>query len=401
MLAFHDFSILVSAILVTVVLSLLIELRYSKTVNFIAITGQLAVSMLVFLLLVSRNVERDRAALLALVLPAVVVFLLLARHRDSRFFFTICSVKLVGLIIVILARAVGIILQGNPIVVPVFMVTGLLGLAVYAYKCRREYLYIQRTMPTGWTSLASVFTMFYILTYVVVGDPTPLIQPRGYLLVALLFSITLLSVYAMVHQNITKTVKIADERKDRAVLEAKLALQESEIKLKEIYHRLAYTDILTGLKNRTAFEEKKRELRERLDRLDCLACLAMDINNMKAVNDLHGHERGDELLRDFAKILQQGSEALQNCYRVGGDEFTAFFVDNSEEEVIAQVRDLQERIYNYNCRHVVKIEVAMGIAFMSELKEPNLRTLISLADSRMYDNKDKDLPMTGLSVLAH
>ena len=59
MLAFHDFSILVSAILVTVVLSLLIELRYSKTVNFIAITGQLAVSMLVFLLLVSRNVERS------------------------------------------------------------------------------------------------------------------------------------------------------------------------------------------------------------------------------------------------------------------------------------------------------------------------------------------------------
>lgn len=85
----------------------------------------------------------------------------------------------------------------------------------------------------------------------------------------------------------------------------------------ELYRSLAYTDILTELKNRNAF------ILDQYERLveESTCCIVMDVNKLKWVNDTLGHNYGDELIRRCAKIIDESFANLGICYRVGGDEF--------------------------------------------------------------------------------
>src|SRR5439155_18727803 len=95
---------------------------------------------------------------------------------------------------------------------------------------------------------------------------------------------------------------------------------------------LAYHDRLTGLPNRTMFEEAlglalARARRHRLG----VAVLFLDLDNFKLVNDSLGHNAGDELLREVASRLRTVNREEDLVARQGGDEFLVLLADLSSE----------------------------------------------------------------------
>lgn len=100
--------------------------------------------------------------------------------------------------------------------------------------------------------------------------------------------------------------------------------------------RLAQTDVLTGLMNRAALSEQiDLQLERHPD--DIAALLYLDLDGFKAVNDQHGHEAGDELLRIVARRLVGAVRSTDLVGRIAGDEFLVFLVAESGHELSPKI----------------------------------------------------------------
>ncbi len=107
--------------------------------------------------------------------------------------------------------------------------------------------------------------------------------------------------------------------------------------LLEIEQRLARTDALTGLANSRYFREQLAIELARAQRDGAVFCLLyLDLDNLKQVNDIHGHEAGDRLIRQTAEVLHAHFRASDLPARLGGDEF-AVLLWRPERAAIEQV----------------------------------------------------------------
>jgi diguanylate cyclase (GGDEF)-like protein len=86
-----------------------------------------------------------------------------------------------------------------------------------------------------------------------------------------------------------------------------------------ITHDEARRDALTGLPNRRAFEERLDGLIRAGDR-EPVGIALLDLDDFKRVNDLHGHQAGDDVLREVARVFARKTRAHEEVYRLGGDE---------------------------------------------------------------------------------
>ena len=108
----------------------------------------------------------------------------------------------------------------------------------------------------------------------------------------------------------------------------RLGIAMEQIANTELLERLSRTDELTGLLNRRAFTEEvavRLEHHRRTGRPGAL--LYVDMDNFKLVNDLHGHRKGDEAIREVASMLNTGSRVGDLAARLGGDEFGLWIED--------------------------------------------------------------------------
>jgi diguanylate cyclase (GGDEF)-like protein len=97
--------------------------------------------------------------------------------------------------------------------------------------------------------------------------------------------------------------------------------------------RMALTDNLTGLPNRVAFSERlAHEIGLARERAGQLAVIGIDLNRFKEINDLRGHQAGDEVLQTLARRMAALLRGQESVARVGGDEFTALkpFEDHAD-----------------------------------------------------------------------
>jgi diguanylate cyclase (GGDEF)-like protein/PAS domain S-box-containing protein len=153
-------------------------------------------------------------------------------------------------------------------------------------------------------------------------------------------------------------------------------------------HR-AERDPLTGLFNRTTFEERLRHAMAARGEDAQLGVLFLDLDDFKVVNDTHGHAAGDELLAVAARRLRGTLKDGDSVARMGGDEFVVLCRDVSAEE-LAAVRDRVAQVLDqpYELRRAVRIAPAasVGMAHASELGD-GPATLVELADRDMYRRK--------------
>ncbi len=137
---------------------------------------------------------------------------------------------------------------------------------------------------------------------------------------------------------------------------------------------LSYHDQLTGAYNRHALAEQQKNLP-----MDSAGVIYCDITGLKQVNDLHGHEAGDQLIRGCYELVR-GAVGSEMIYRVGGDEFIAI-CPNCE----------REQFYNsvYNLQAVIRQDgyhIAVGYVW-SDAQPLHLDELIVQADHIMYQDK--------------
>ena len=147
-------------------------------------------------------------------------------------------------------------------------------------------------------------------------------------------------------------------------------------------HQLAFTDSLTELGNRNAYETDLLELSGRLSEIDSLAMVLFDLNNLKLINDSLGHLAGDQLIRSFAFLLKESMPATAKLYRYGGDEFAVFLPDADNGILERALRDLEDRKEAYNMANTTRLSFAAGHAFFKKGQDHTLSDLIKRADTR-------------------
>lgn len=154
--------------------------------------------------------------------------------------------------------------------------------------------------------------------------------------------------------------------------------REKELMLVELQNTrsLAMTDRLTGIPNRHALENKLLELPPH----GCLMFLDMD--NLKQLNDLFGHETGDQLLKLFSRILADKLGDEGQLYRLGGDEFAILC---HEDDVEWCQHQLEYTHLQLQKEGFAGVGASMGIVFAHEAA--NTEELLRIADKRMYENK--------------
>lgn len=152
--------------------------------------------------------------------------------------------------------------------------------------------------------------------------------------------------------------------------------------------REARTDYLTGLANRPEFERAiDRAVAAAQRHKRRLALMMIDLDNLKEINDSHGHHVGDEAIRLLAQELQRAVRATDTCGRLGGDEFGVAMPDADERhanEVGARVRTSLEEL-NRSAKVPVRVEFSIGVAAW----RPGMdwQAMYQLADKSLYVDK--------------
>ena len=157
--------------------------------------------------------------------------------------------------------------------------------------------------------------------------------------------------------------------------------------------RLIYTDAMTRVGNKTAYNECVDLVSKRMrdKELVKLQVVVVDINDLKKVNDTHGHEYGDKLIQNGASLLKKvwGNE---NTYRVGGDEFVVVCTDKEVECVKERISLFEEAIEDYNRQNTCEelyLQMAIGMAVYNSETDKEYMDVFRRADSAMYKDKEQ------------
>jgi two-component system cell cycle response regulator len=155
---------------------------------------------------------------------------------------------------------------------------------------------------------------------------------------------------------------------------------------------MAITDALTGLFNRRYMESHLGTLIEQAaSRGKPLATLVIDIDYFKSINDTHGHDAGDDVLRDFALRIKRSIRGIDLACRYGGEEFV-LVMPETDMAVAAMVAErLRRRIAGepfaiQQGAKTIPVTISIGIAALRG-KEDTAATLLKRADQALYRAK--------------
>ena len=163
--------------------------------------------------------------------------------------------------------------------------------------------------------------------------------------------------------------------------QAAIAIENA--RLYEEVQKLALTDILTGIFNRTFFETELARLE--LSRDFPMSIVIADLDNMKITNDTLGHQAGDKLLKHTVQVLQAAFRAADIIARIGGDEF-AVLLPNTDSMTAGQMLSrIRIKLDEHNAQHPeLPIQLSLGA---STAEHGKLMEAFSIADQRMYKDK--------------
>jgi len=173
--------------------------------------------------------------------------------------------------------------------------------------------------------------------------------------------------------------------------------------LEEQIHFKAFHDPLTGLPNRSLFEDRLALAIARADRhAEGLAVMFLDLDRFKLVNDSYGHSVGDDLLQAVANRLRGCIRDHDSVARMGGDEFLLLFPDLGDREDAQRVGRKLLRLFSrpFSLRGgPVALTASVGIA-LYRVDGTSSEELLKSADAAMYSAKSLGRNRTALASLA-
>jgi len=173
---------------------------------------------------------------------------------------------------------------------------------------------------------------------------------------------------------------------------------------------LARTDGLTGLHNFRALQQKLDEEFARAARYaEPLAVLLVDLDHLKALNDLYGHEAGNAALLAMGEVFREELREVDFAARFGGDEFVALLPHQTSAEARVVAERLRVRLASRPWPWPQPLTLSIGIAAMESavhVQDPSM--LIAAADAALYRSKHGGRnrvevagPEDGLTAEAH
>ncbi|WP_202114698.1 sensor domain-containing diguanylate cyclase [Vreelandella zhuhanensis] len=152
--------------------------------------------------------------------------------------------------------------------------------------------------------------------------------------------------------------------------------------------RIASTDMLTGLANRLSFDrhlEKEIERTRRYERP--LSLIMLDIDHFKSINDVHGHDVGDQVLVHFARVLSENLRTTDFCARWAGDEFMVLAPETALSQAVQLAEKLRQAIVGTDFPEAGPVTASFGVV---EVGPDELATeVVKRADLALYQAKAK------------
>ncbi|PSR34194.1 MAG: hypothetical protein C7B46_06495 [Sulfobacillus benefaciens] len=182
------------------------------------------------------------------------------------------------------------------------------------------------------------------------------------------------------HQNSWVDLMILTDITDSVIAEQRMARE------RERYRELSELDPLTHIYNRRLFDNQLADMiQAAVARHRQLTLVMIDIDHFKRVNDEFGHETGDYVLQELAKVVLADLRPTDIFARYGGEEFMIIVPDISSINVKALAERLRLRIASHDFKIGQKITVSMGI---TELKPGDTTTrMVHRVDDALYDAK--------------
>ena len=178
---------------------------------------------------------------------------------------------------------------------------------------------------------------------------------------------------------------------NRKIVIANKLLQEAnriiDIKNKEL-KLLASTDKLTKLANRHKLDEALLFEFNRTSRSSSsFGIIIIDIDKFKSINDIYGHQMGDEVLKDFASILESNLRKTDVVGRWGGEEFMIICTETDFDGILSIANNLKEKIASYT--FIIDRQVTASFGLSIYKKGEDINSLIKKADDALYLAKEK------------
>ncbi|MDX6668277.1 MAG: hypothetical protein QOK04_1657 [Solirubrobacteraceae bacterium] len=182
------------------------------------------------------------------------------------------------------------------------------------------------------------------------------------------------------------------ERELFAYLAAQAAVSIENVGLHEMVAMQAVTDELTGLFNHRRFQDVIATEVERAKRFEqVLALLMLDIDNFKTVNDTYGHQQGDLVLQEVARIVRESSREIDEPARYGGEELAVALPQTDLEGAYNLAERMRTSIEQLSVPRVdgdgtIEIRASFGVAAIPDCASDK-NGLIAAADAALYEAK--------------
>lgn len=156
--------------------------------------------------------------------------------------------------------------------------------------------------------------------------------------------------------------------------------------------KLAVTDPLTGIYNRRYASQHMNRVMERARDTDgVFAVMMIDLDKFKSINDRHGHDAGDAVLREFSRRLQENIRGVDLVARFGGEEFFVAMPDVDQRAAAHAAERIRRAVEGAPVAlpggGEVKVTVSIGVA-IATASDLDAEAIIKRADTALYSSKE-------------
>lgn len=172
--------------------------------------------------------------------------------------------------------------------------------------------------------------------------------------------------------------------------QAGLAIENSQLYEQTLIK--AHTDSLTGLWNHGYFQYcLQEELNSAQKNSQPLSIIMADLDNFKMYNDAYGHQKGDQILKQIARLLSLSARKQDSIYRYGGEEFAIILTRTTKHEARAIAERIRTTIEKYDFQQTnnpadKRLTVSSGLATFPDDADSK-DTLLACADKALYEAK--------------
>lgn len=190
-------------------------------------------------------------------------------------------------------------------------------------------------------------------------------------------------------RKVREIIEIFDKETDKTIRDASIRSLILELK-KEFLdaHLESVTDDLTGFLNKKNIQHVfDRQLSSASRSKQYISVIAIDIDELKKINDRFGHTIGTGLIKATAEVISKSIRRIDVACRYGGDEFVLICIHNKKEGIDKVVNRIRKEVKNISLPENFIPTVSIGSTTLKADDDIKFSFMFDLADNRLYDDK--------------